>query len=222
MRDLKETRFFRRVLTYCIGLLITAFGVAFAINSHLGISPIASLPFVLSHIFTHISLGTLTAMALVCFVMLQILVLRQEFNWWHLSQIPASTLYGYFVDLTRFLLGGFQLPTYFGQLTMLAISITLIAVGTALLYLTNFAMLPSGNLCVAISKKTNYAFHRIKITLDCTLSTTSIALSFLFLGSLVGVREGTVITAIFVGKLIPLAAKLLTPLLQTLGVPVRE
>ena len=37
-----------RILLYCVGLLFMAFGVAFSVNSNLGVSPVNSLPYVIS------------------------------------------------------------------------------------------------------------------------------------------------------------------------------
>ena len=208
-------------MVHFAGLFVTALGAATAVNSNLGISPISSVPYVLSRIFP-VSMGTFAALSLIGFVFLQMLLLRREFRWLNLTQILSSSVYGVCVDVARFLIGDFRLPTYFGQLTMLAVSITFIVAGTALLLLSKFPILPSGSLCVALAQKTNIAFSRIKVAMDCTMAGISIALSFLFLGNLIGVREGTVITAILVGSLIPLCIKLLIPILRTLGVPVEQ
>ena len=37
-----------RILLYCVGLMFLAFGVAFSVNSNLGVSPVNSLPYVIS------------------------------------------------------------------------------------------------------------------------------------------------------------------------------
>ena len=48
----------RRVtLIYATGLLFMAFGVAFSVNSNLGVSPVNSLPYVISQIITGLDLG---------------------------------------------------------------------------------------------------------------------------------------------------------------------
>ena len=41
---------FKRVILYAVGLLFMAFGVAFSVNSNLGVSPVNSLPYVISKI----------------------------------------------------------------------------------------------------------------------------------------------------------------------------
>ena len=47
---------FKRVILYAVGLLFMAFGVAFSVNSNLGVSPVNSLPYVISKII-HMDLG---------------------------------------------------------------------------------------------------------------------------------------------------------------------
>ncbi len=48
--------FFKRVILYAVELLFMALGVAFSVNSNLGISPVNSLPYVISKII-HMDLG---------------------------------------------------------------------------------------------------------------------------------------------------------------------
>lgn len=45
-----------RIVLYCVGLLFMAFGVAFSVNSNLGVSPVNSLPYVIS-LIVHQDLG---------------------------------------------------------------------------------------------------------------------------------------------------------------------
>lgn len=52
----KTKSFLIRLLIYILGLLILALGVAFSINSNLGVSPVSSLPYVISQI-TGIEMG---------------------------------------------------------------------------------------------------------------------------------------------------------------------
>ena len=52
--------------------------------------------------------------------------------------------------------------------------------------------------------------------IDCLVVGVAIALSFLFLGGLSGIREGTVITAVVVGRVIGLIRRPLAPLLRRL------
>ena len=47
----------KRLLTYVIGLWIMSLGIAFAVNSNFGVSPVTTLPYVVGRIL-NISVGT--------------------------------------------------------------------------------------------------------------------------------------------------------------------
>ena len=124
MNTKKSARLLPRLGIYCLGLWVLAFGIALAVNSNLGVSPVSSLPYVVSLIF-NVSLGTCTTVIYAGYVLLQMAISR-KFQPALLLQLVFSTIFGYFVDAAKYLLGDFCLPTYLGQLTMLAASIVLI------------------------------------------------------------------------------------------------
>ena len=53
------TTLLKRVLVYCAGLFVMALGVSFSGKADLGMSPVNSIPYVLSEIFTALSMGCL-------------------------------------------------------------------------------------------------------------------------------------------------------------------
>jgi len=57
-------------------------------------------------------------------------------------------------------------------------------------------------------------FHDIKVIMDCLTVVIGIVLSFVFLGKLDGIREGTVICALLVGKLMKPMQKVLKPAVE--------
>ena len=210
--------FFARLFVYLLGLFVTAFGAVFSINSGLGISPVSSFPYVLSLIFdTYI--GIFIALLLIVFIFFQFLVLRRDFRLIQLLQILASFLYGFFVDIARLIVGDFAIPTYFGQLLMLVISIALLACGIFLFISANLIPLSAEAFVHALAQKVpKLPFHRGKMIMDSTIVALTIGTSLLFLGGFYSVREGTVLSSIFVGKLIPYVRRLLNPALRAIGV----
>ena len=67
----------KKALIYVTGLLFMAFGVAFSVNSSLGVSPVNSLPYVISRI-TGLDLGnTLQLVFAVLLLILGVLVAIQ-------------------------------------------------------------------------------------------------------------------------------------------------
>ena len=207
----------QRIFLYIIGVFALSLGVVFTINSNLGVSPIQAIPFVTS-LITGFSMGSSVFAVLAVFTLLQILILRRDFKWIQITQLIATFFFGYFVDFSRFLLYGFYLPGYFGQLFKLFVGIGLTVVGVSLYTRAGLVNLPPEGLTLAIVKKTpGGVFHRVRIVQDTSLLIIAAVLSFLFLNGLYGIREGTAASALLVGKLIPFANRVFQPLLEKLG-----
>ena len=210
MKKSTPAQFVIRILVYCLGLLLLAFGVAISVNSDLGVSPVNSLPYVVSQI-VKVQLGTCVTVVFCSYIVLQVLILRREFQPVNLLQILFSTLFGYFVDFAKWTIGDFALAGYIGRLTMLAVSIVFIALGILLYMEAELVPMPMEGLTAAIARKLGKPFPTMKTIVDCVVVGTGIVLCFVFLGGLDGIREGTVVTAAVTGKLIALLRKPLSP-----------
>lgn len=204
-----------RLVTYIAGLFILALGVAFSINSQLGVSPVSSLPYVLS-LATGFNMGLTTILVYILFVLLQMLILRKDFKVIDLTQMLFSVVFGYFIDFTKFLLGDFTIPTYPGRLLMMAISILLIAVGVTLYVNARIINMPMEALTAAVRKKIlpNLMFSDVKSILDTMVVAMSLIFSLIFLRGVFGVREGTVMAAVFVGRTMKLIHPFIVPRLE--------
>lgn len=213
MNKTKSAKLAARLGIYCLGLLVLAFGIALSVNSNLGVSPVSSLPYVVSQIL-NISLGTCTTIVYTVYILLQMLLSGKKFQPALLLQLVFSTIFGYFVDGAKYILGDFCLPTYFGQLAMLAASIVLIGFSLVLYIDVKIAPMPAEGLVGCIADKLGKPFSSMKTLFDCTSVLVGVVLSFVFLGKLVGIREGTVITAILAGKMMGILRKRLSPLIQ--------
>lgn len=202
-----------RLGIYCLGLLILAFGIALSVNCNLGVSPVSSLPYVVSQI-TKVSLGTCTTIIYALYILLQIVLNPGKIQPSLLLQLVFSTVFGYFVDGAKFLLGDFVLPTYLGQLAMLAVSVLLIGVSLVLYIDVELVPMPAEGLVGCIADKLGKPFSAMKVAVDCTSVLVAVVLSFVFLGDLMGVREGTVITALLAGRMMGVFRKWLNPLIR--------
>lgn len=213
MKNSRSSKLILRLAIYCVGLLVLAFGIALSVNSNLGVSPVSSLPYVISQIL-NVSLGTCTIIVYSLYVLAQMVLNGRKFQPALFLQLVFSTIFGYFVDGAKFILGDFMLPTYFGQLAMLAASIVLIAFSLVLYIDVQLAPMPSEGLVGCIADKLGKPFSKIKTLFDCTSVLVGMVLCFVFLGKLVGIREGTVITALLVGKMTGIIRKYLSPWIQ--------
>ena len=212
MKTTTPARLAARLGIYTLGLLILAFGIALAVNCELGVSPVSSLPYVLSLIF-NVSLGTCTTIVYATYVLLQMVLLR-KFQPTLLLQLVFSTIFGWFVDGAKYVLGDFCLPTYFGQLAMLAASIVLIGFSLVLYIDVKLAPMPAEGLVGCLADKLGRPFSQMKTAFDCTSVLVAAVLSLIFLGGLVGIREGTVLTALLVGKMMGVLRKFAGPVIR--------
>jgi len=71
-------------------------------------------------------------------------------------------------------------------------------------------------LSSCVAGKLNKPFPAMKTAIDCLVVLIGAVLSFVFLGKLDGIREGTVITAVVVGKLIAVFKKRISPIVSKL------
>jgi len=215
---MREAQLARRLLLYVFGLFIVSIGVALALGSGLGVSPVDSFNYVLS-LVTGLSVGTCVFFMFLLYTLLQIPILGKQFKWIQLTQVAVAFLFGYFIDFALFLVGDLRLPTYFGQALQFGIGIFTVSSGLALYMRTNLINLPPDALVAAIATRIpNGTFHRVKIVFDCLMALLTALLSLLFLHGLYGVREGTVFAAIFLGKWIPLARRLWVAPLEKCGI----
>ena len=84
----------------------------------------------------------------------------------------------------------------------LIISLFFIAVGVFMYVNSDFLPLPGEGVMLAFSKRTGISFHICKIGFDCSVVVIAAIISFTARGELLGVREGTIIAAVFVGVII--------------------
>lgn len=215
MKKSTALQFVIRAGVYCLGLLFLAFGVAVSVNSNLGVSPVNSLPYVISLVI-NAPMGNCVTVVFCVYILMQLLLLGKKFSPINLLQIAFSTLFGYFVDFAKAQIGSWALPGYPGQLIMLAMSIVLIALGILLYMEAQLVPMPMEGLSITIANRLGKSFPVIKTAVDCVVVGAGLVLSFLFLGHLEGIREGTIITAVITGKIISLMKKPLSPLIQKL------
>ena len=188
----------RRCLLLVAGLFIMAFGVAFSIKAGLGTSPISSLPYVLS-LFTPLTVGTATIAMHVTLILLQILLLRRRYDPVQLLQLPVALVFGFVTDFSVWVLQGVTASNYAMQWVLCLAGILLVGVGVSFEVTANLVTLAGEGMVLAVCKVFPVPFGNAKIGFDVTLVVIASVLSFLFLGGLYGVREGTVAAAFCVG-----------------------
>ena len=193
------SRFLRRVLLYLLGNFVLAFGVAVAVKSDLGITPVNSIAFAASRIFS-IDHGLMTALVYCGYVLIQFAILRKEFLPISFLQIGVAWLFGLFVSLCNRILSFPAPEVYWVRILLMIASVVIIAVGIILYLRADLLPQPAEGLMLAIQKKTHWKLHNIKIIFDFTLVALAAALSLITVHRIIGIREGTLIAMLGVGR----------------------
>lgn len=192
-------RWGKRLLVYLAGLFLMAVGVVFSVRSSLGVSPVTCLANVV-HQITGQDLGICTTAVYCLYILAELLLLGRRFQPRMLLQIVASFLFGSLVSLATKLFVFLPVPELYPlRLLYLFISIPLVAMGVMLYLAPDILPTPGEGMSLAISIRTGLPVANSKTIFDCTMVVVSAVVSLVWFHGLVGVREGTVLSALLVG-----------------------
>lgn len=211
----------RRYAIFTVSLFVMAIGVALTLRSELGSSAISLLPYTWSlSSNAHIDMlgfsfavpswtvGQYTICMNTILVLLQIVLLKSEFQKIQLLQMGTGLLFGLFIDLAMWLTSWFvwdsSLSGYLLRLIQLLAAGAIIGFGTACEVRCNVLLLPGEGFCVALSKVRGMDFGKAKIYNDTTLVVIGVLFCFLFFETwkwnIVGVA--TLISMVYVGVMV--------------------
>ena len=193
-----KTELIKRYIFLLAGLFVNGLGVSFITKAGLGTSPITSIPYTLSLGFTP-TVGMFTLFFNLLLIVLQIILLRRNFQLQNLLQLPIIALFSFFIDLTMSLLGFMQPETYAMKVVSLIVGCLILGFGVFMEMAANVAMLPGEATVRAVSDVFSTDFGKTKIAFDSSMTVIAAILSFIMFRHLDGVREGTIVAAILVG-----------------------
>lgn len=193
-----KTELIKRYIFLLAGLFVNGLGVSFITKAGLGTSPITSIPYTLSLGFTP-TVGMFTLVFNIFLVILQVILLRRNFQLQNLLQLPIIALFSFFIDLTMSLLGFMQPETYAMKIVSLIVGCLILGFGVFMEMVANVAMLPGEATVRAVSDVFSTDFGKTKIAFDSSMTVIAAILSFIMFKRLDGVREGTIVAAILVG-----------------------
>lgn len=193
-----KTELIKRYIFLLVGLFVNGLGVSFITKAGLGTSPITSIPYTLSLGFTP-TVGMFTLVFNIFLIILQVILLRRNFQLQNLLQLPIIALFSFFIDLTMSLLGFIQPETYVLKVISLVIGCLILGFGVFMEMVANVAMLPGEATVRAVSDVFSTDFGKTKIAFDSSMTIIAAILSFIMFKHLDGVSEGTIVAAILVG-----------------------
>ncbi|MBR4991846.1 MAG: YitT family protein [Clostridia bacterium] len=209
----------KRYILFIVSLWFSALGVAFAKCGDLGVSPLSSVPNVLSIRFTVLTMGEWLILWSVLLILGQIALLKKDFPLEHLLQVPLAFVFGWFTDAGMAIARLVPVESYVMQLCMVVIGFVLLGFGVALAVIANVIMNAGDGFVRVLARKLDKNYGNVKIVFDIVNVLLSVGLSaVLFGGAILGVREGTLLAALCTGLVVKFFTKRLQkPLDQMLS-----
>lgn len=197
-----------RFVVYLIGLFIMTLGVSMSVKSNLGVSPVSSIPYTITRIIG-LEMGKATILFHIVLVILQIAILRKDFQAKNLLQIIVGIVFGYFTTFSNYLFSFLPTPeNLLIRLAMMLCSTVVIAFGIFLYLPADIIPLAGEGAMKAISDKTQVLFSKIKVCFDISMVAISLCACLLILHRLGSVGAGTVVAAVLVGSILGVINKL--------------
>lgn len=142
-------------------------------------------------------------------VILQIAILRKDFQAKNLLQIIVGIVFGYFTTFSNYLFSFLPTPeNLLIRLAMMLCSTVVIAFGIFLYLPADIIPLAGEGAMKAISDKTQVLFSKIKVCFDISMVAISLCACLLILHRLGSVGAGTVVAAVLVGSILGVINKL--------------
>lgn len=187
---------------FFLGLLILSLGVAAITKASLGTSPITSIPYSLSLIFTDLTLGNFTILYSFLLVGIQAAILRRKANKFNLAmQLVVSVFFGYFVDLGMWVFDSLDPVEYWARIACVILGCCGLAFGVYMQIIADLVIIPGDGLAYTLTMKLRKPYNRVRVTQDVTMIVIAAIIGYVGLGTLGGVREGTIISALLVGNI---------------------
>lgn len=188
----------KRYIFFFLGICLNAFGIALFTRSKLGTGPTSCIPYVVS-LKSGLSFGTCTFMFNILLLLGQIILLRKNFPRYQLLQLPVTLLFSIFIDGAMKFTTFVNTDIYWVALLYNILGCVFRAVGVSCQVVADVVMLSTEAFVKALSDVSKKEFSWIKLFFDVFMAAVAIALSFLLLGRLESVREGTLIIVLLVG-----------------------
>lgn len=187
-----------RTALLVLGLFVLALGVALSTKSGLGVSPTAGVAYVLSQVLP-LSMGTFTTLLNLLYLLLQLALLGKRFKPTRLLQLAVVFAFGYFTDFTLRLVAPLTVSSYPGRLLLSVTACAVMGFGIYLEVRSDVIVMASEGALSVVAEKTKKEFGAVKIVNDLAMIALTVVISFLTMGKLVGIREGTALSAVLVG-----------------------
>lgn len=188
-----------------MAVFVLGFGIVLNTKAGLGVGSINTFPYAVSEI-TPLSLGTATTLLYFVFVIAQMSIYR-KMDIKILLQIPFSYVMGLIIDFYDELLD-FTVENFVLKLLVLAAAIVMTAIGAYIMVTMEIIPNPADGMARAVGYALHKEFGQGKLIFDCVMILITAVISLLSAGRIIGIGLGTVLSALFIGRLIGLLGRI--------------
>ena len=187
----------KRVLSFLAGMIFVSLGIVLCKKCSMGISPVSSIPYVLS-LALPLTFGRFTMLFHFVNTIGQ-MILQKKVTVKLALQFLLSFGFSFTIDLLD---GWIRVDSslLLWCTVSLLLSIFFTALGMVIMFRADLVQNPVDGFVKQVAEMTKRPVGTIKIYYDCSCVLISLALSFLFLHQLKGFGIATIVSAIFVGK----------------------
>lgn len=197
----KRTSLLARILLYLVGAFLLGFGIVLCVKCEMGVSPINSIPYVISHLVP-LSLGTLSIFFYLINIAVELILSSRKQYVAILLQLPVSLLFGLVIDLWDALLpSAGTLPM---RILCLCGSLFFTALGIMLIVAMHLVPDPPTGAVQTISRAAKKKMGSVKIVYDCSCVVTSLLIGVLGTHRIIGFGVATIVSAVCVGRILAL------------------
>ena len=217
--DAKKT--VMRCIIYIAGMMILAAGIITTTKGLLGVSPIISVPYIVSDI-TGFNFGNLTFFYYVFLVVLQYIIRGKNSRIYDLLQIPISLIFTRFMNFFSAMIT-VQPDKLWIKILIVVIGVTLTGIGLSMSVRMDLIVNPGDGIVQALSWKIHKGLGLCKNIIDLSSVAATFIIGLCSGRLLFGIGLGTVIAMILTGRVVALFTKLAKkPLMRAAGLPYNE
>jgi uncharacterized membrane protein YczE len=199
----------KRIISLLTGTCFISFGIAIMSKASIGMSPISCFPYVMSLVYTRLTLGEWVLIWNALFALLQIPVMGRKYKLYLLTQVPLAFVLGYCTDFAKYLIKGFSVPNYMVSVLFVVLGTMFTALGVYLTVNARLIMNGPEAFIRAVSDRIHIKFGTLKSIFDISNMLLAAISSVIIFHKLEGVREGTVFAAVFTGIFVNIYTKII-------------
>ena len=195
----ENERVMKRWIYYIVGLNLIAAAVVLNIRFDLGVAAFSSVMYAIAELYD-ISMGTASILCYLFFVVLQCVLLRRA-TMNVLLEIPLSFAFGILIDVYDAVIPEMALGLVL-KFVCFALTLFVTAFGVFLCVKTDLVLTPIEGIVKTISDVFHLRFSLVKNSFDLSMVVVSALLCLFNQAPFYGIGIGTVLSAIFVGRII--------------------